>query len=64
VRRGKRHRYYVSRRLIAESGGADVSGWRLPAAALEGAVAKLIADALEAPMAAPGLTTGAPHRRA
>jgi hypothetical protein len=60
VRRGKRHRYYVSRRLIAESGGADVSGWRLPAAALEGAVAKLIADALEAPTAALGLTTGAP----
>jgi DNA invertase Pin-like site-specific DNA recombinase len=60
VRRGKRHRYYVSRRLIAESGGADVSGWRLPAAALEGAVAKLIADALEAPTAAHGLITGAP----
>jgi hypothetical protein len=34
VRRGRRHRYYVSRRLIAESGKSDTSGWRLPAAAL------------------------------
>ena len=48
VRRGKRHRYYVSRRLIANSGEPDLSGWRLPAAALEGAVAKLIIDTLEA----------------
>ncbi|MEM7024352.1 MAG: hypothetical protein AAF637_17495 [Pseudomonadota bacterium] len=55
VRRGKRHRYYVSRRLIAESGKPDVSGWRLPAATLEGAVAQLIIDALEGPSAAQGL---------
>jgi site-specific DNA recombinase len=59
VRRGKRHRYYVSRRLIAGSGDPDLSGWRLPAAALEGAVAKLIVDALEASTAAQVLTTGA-----
>ncbi len=59
VRRGKRHRYYVSRRLIAESGEPDISGWRLPAAALEGAVAKLIIEALETPPAAQGLIDGA-----
>jgi hypothetical protein len=59
VRRGKRHRYYVSRRLIAESGAPDISGWRLPAAALETAVAKLISDALETPAAARGLVDDA-----
>jgi len=59
LRRGKRHRYYVSRRLIAGSGEPDLSGWRLPAAALEGAVAKLIIDALEVPAMAQGLITGA-----
>jgi len=59
VRRGKRHRYYVSRRLIAGSGEPDLSGWRLPAAALEGAVAKLIVEALEVSTAALGLVTGA-----
>jgi DNA invertase Pin-like site-specific DNA recombinase len=59
ARHGKRHRYYVSRRLIAESGEPDASGWRLPAAALETAVAKLIADALETPSAAQGLVRGA-----
>jgi hypothetical protein len=59
VRLGKRHRYYVSRRLIAESGKPDASGWRLPAAALEGAVAQLIIDALEGPSAAQGLIDGA-----
>jgi DNA invertase Pin-like site-specific DNA recombinase len=59
LRHGKRHRYYVSRRLIAESGAPDISGWRLPAAALETAVAKLIADALETPGAARGLVEDA-----
>ncbi len=59
VRRGKRHRYYVSRRLIADSGEPDLSGWRLPAAALERAVAKLIVDALDSSTAAQGLITGA-----
>ncbi len=46
VRRGKRHRYYVSRRLIACSGERNTGGWRLPAAALETAVACLITEAL------------------
>lgn len=40
-RHGRRLRYYVSNRLI--SGGTDPSGWRLPAAALEQAVADIIA---------------------
>jgi len=46
VRRGKRHRYYVSRRLIAGSGQRNSGGWRLPAAVLETAVASLITNAL------------------
>ena len=40
-RHGRVFRYYVSNRLI--SGGPDPTGWRLPAAALEQAVAKIIA---------------------
>ncbi|KIC09816.1 resolvase [Leisingera sp. ANG-M1] len=39
---GKRLRYYISNRLI--SGGADPTGWRLPAPAFEAAVASLVAD--------------------
>ena len=46
VRRGRRHRYYVSHRLIARSGAADLNGWRLPAATLEGAVLTLIRNLL------------------
>ncbi|HEU4475216.1 MAG TPA: recombinase family protein [Methyloceanibacter sp.] len=59
MRRGKRYCYYVSRRLVAGSGKSDMRGWRLPAAALEGAVARLIIDALEMPSAATGLIDGA-----
>jgi site-specific DNA recombinase len=59
VRCGKRYCYYVSRRLVAESGKSDSAGWRLPAAALEGAVARLIIEALETPSAAQGLIDGA-----
>ncbi len=40
-RHGRRLRYYVSNRLI--SGGTDPRGWRLPAVALEQAVADIIA---------------------
>lgn len=43
-RGGKVRRYYVSNRLI--SGGADPTGWRLPANDLEECVTKLIADHL------------------
>ncbi|MFT7572342.1 MAG: site-specific DNA recombinase [Paracoccaceae bacterium] len=46
VRRGKRHRYYISRRLVVRSGDRDTGGWRLPAAALESAVARLVTNAL------------------
>ena len=59
VRRGKRYCYYVSRRLVAGSGKSDSRGWRLPAAALEGAVAGLIIDALEIPSTAQRLFDGA-----
>ncbi len=59
VRRGRRYCYYVSRRLVAGSGKSDSRGWRLPAAALEGAVAKLIIDGLETPSAAQRLIDGA-----
>jgi DNA invertase Pin-like site-specific DNA recombinase len=55
VRRGKRYCYYVSQRLVAGSGKSDSRAWRLPAAALEGAVARLIIDALETPSAAQDL---------
>ncbi len=48
VRRGKRHRYYISRRLIARSGEADTGGWRLPASTLVDAVVRLITEALTA----------------
>jgi len=38
---GRRHRYYVSSRLI--TGGPDPTGWRLPAARLEKMLADMIA---------------------
>ena len=41
---GRRHRYYISNRLI--SGGTDPTGWRLPARALETSVTSLIVDHL------------------
>ena len=43
-RAGRRHRYYISNRLI--SGGTDLTGWRLPAVAFETAVATVVADHL------------------
>lgn len=43
-RGGRRHRYYISNRLI--SGGTDLTGWRLPATSFETAVAALLADHL------------------
>ncbi|MBD3677572.1 MAG: recombinase family protein, partial [Rhodobacteraceae bacterium] len=45
-RHGRQIRYYVSNRLI--SGGTDPGGWRLPARALEQAVADTIANHLVA----------------
>jgi hypothetical protein len=49
----------VSRRLITESGKADLSGWRLPAPALEKALAQTITDALQDPRRVQGLITEA-----
>jgi DNA invertase Pin-like site-specific DNA recombinase len=60
VRRGKRHRYYVSRRLIARSGEQNLGGWRLPAAVLETAVARLITNALATQSSAESLVRDAP----
>jgi hypothetical protein len=60
VRRGKRHRYYVSRRLIVRSGERNIGGWRLPAAALESAAARLITDALATQVSTQCLVRDAP----
>ncbi len=49
TRSGQRLRYYVSHRLIARSGEAEVSGWRLPALALEQAISSLVAQWISAP---------------
>jgi site-specific DNA recombinase len=45
TRAGRRHRYYISHRLIAK--GTDPTGWRLPAQRLETTVVEAIADHLE-----------------
>ncbi len=60
VRRGKRHRYYVSRRLIARSGEQNTGGWRLPASVLETAVAGLISKALVTQVSILSLVRNAP----
>ena len=49
TRKGRRLRYYVSHRLIKQSGEKDVSGWRLPAPQLEKLVADQVSGTLEAP---------------
>jgi site-specific DNA recombinase len=46
-RHGKRFRYYVSSRLLKGTGKSDPTAWRLPAPALDDAVAKLVADHLQ-----------------
>jgi len=46
---GTRLRYYVSHRLIKDSGAKNKDGWRLPAAELESKVAHVIAKHLKAP---------------
>jgi len=45
MKAGRRHRYYVSHRLIAK--GSDPTGWRLPGRKLESIVAEAIADHLD-----------------
>ena len=63
VRRGKRHRYYVSGRLIVRSGEHNMGGWRLPAAVLETAVGNLITTALATQVSAQCLVRDAPTER-
>ena len=46
-KKGRRYRYYVSHRLIALTGEADASGWRVSAERLESAVAEAIATKFE-----------------
>ncbi len=46
IKAGKRHRYYVSNRLI--SGGPDKTAWRLPAERSEQRISEAIADHLDA----------------
>ncbi|MBL4874818.1 MAG: recombinase family protein [Rhodobacteraceae bacterium] len=46
---GVRHRYYVSHRLIKQSGEKDLSGWRLPAKALEEGLAATLVEEFERP---------------
>jgi len=48
VKKGRRHRYYVSRRLLTEGPGATAErGWRLPAGEIEQSVAAAAATLLE-----------------
>ena len=48
VKKGRRHRYYVSRRLLTEEPGATAKrGWRLPAGEIEHSVAAAAATLLE-----------------
>ncbi|MEY8120363.1 recombinase family protein [Falsihalocynthiibacter sp. BN13B15] len=45
-KQGKRHRYYVSHRLVKRAGEKDLSGWRLPALQLEQQITKTIQEHL------------------
>src|SRR5437899_559630 len=49
VKKGRRHRYYVSAALITEAGTDRAQGWRLAATEIEEAVIKILADALTSP---------------
>lgn len=42
-KKGIRHRYYVSHRLVKQSGSPDPAGWRLPARPLEQAITAILA---------------------
>jgi len=45
-KRGKRHRYYISHRLVKRAGEKDLSGWRLPALQLEQQITKTMREHL------------------
>ena len=49
TKRGKRLRYYISRRLVAEAGKTHPDAWRLPAAGLEQRVLEIIRSFLTEP---------------
>ena len=49
TRKGTRLRYYISHRLVARSGEANLDGWRLPADDLEKKTAALVRSMLSAP---------------
>jgi site-specific DNA recombinase len=58
---GKRHRYYISHRLVKQAGGKDLTGWRLPARPLEEQIAQVMAErlfALGTPANVKDLTSG------
>src|SRR5204863_5438784 len=49
VKKGRRHRYYVSTALITETGTDRAQSWRMPAPEIEDAVIRVLADALTNP---------------
>ena len=51
VKNGRRYRYYVSAALITEAGTDRTQGWRLAAREIEGAVIRVLAEALTNPAA-------------
>ncbi len=44
-KKGRRYRYYISKRLMHRS-NSDVDGWRIPAKELDGAVLRVVSDFL------------------
>jgi site-specific DNA recombinase len=48
-KRGVRYRYYISHRLVRQSGEKELTGWRLPAKALEEGLATTLVEELERP---------------
>ncbi len=59
TRTGVRLRYYISHRLIAKSGEANLDGWRLPAEELETKIAELVRSLVSAPSFAGRIAPGA-----
>jgi site-specific DNA recombinase len=49
-KRGVRHRYYVSHRLVQPGGASDATGWRLPARALEQAIVQVLVTKFRDPV--------------
>src|SRR6516162_8832417 len=49
IRSGRRYRYYVSPTPITETGADPAQSWRLPAQEVEGAVIRILVEALSSP---------------